>query len=74
MSKEICRLEEGHNLFPLEFNDYYKLLYAFSNHALKGKGQFNALNLTVFVICACAVLSHNDVALINSYSSEAPKS
>ena len=27
----------------------------------------------MFVICACAKLSHNDVALVNSYSSEAPK-
>ena len=51
-----------------------KMLYAFSKHSQKGNGQDNALNLTVFVICACAILSHNDVALVNSYSSEAPKS
>ena len=36
-------------------------------------GLENILNLTVFVICTCAILSHNGVALVNSYSSEAPK-
>ena len=29
--------------------------------------------MKVFVICACAILGQNDVALVNSYSSEAPK-
>ena len=45
----------------------------FKNIHRKAMTQKYALNSTVFMICACAIFSDNDVALVDLYSSETTK-
>ena len=52
---------------------WLKLFYAFKKKPLKDNIQNNALNSAVFVIYACAILSDNNVALVDLYSSGTPK-
>ena len=48
----------------------YVMFYAFQKHSCQGNNKDHALNFTVFVIWACATWGHNNVKLVNSYTSE----